>query len=302
MSIAEDEGLIGIDIVGVGGRRDRVQRGLRLSELILQCGELRALGVDVSFLLLAFRAQLLDLGYTLSHIHRGQILAVQTATDQDADNNEDAGRDDCGAITREPSPPRRPRNRAAAGWRAVVHRIPLYCLDLVSGAIKSAPARNAPESPERIGRTPGISITVADDAVFSGCARITGPAFAVSSGATGVAAPEVPGGGLAGGEPGLAGAAPGAVEVFGGALLFGAGGGALPDGLDEEVPEGGAPEPDGAVVDEAPPAPDGEAAPDGLGSALRMIGRPSLPEPITTTFALGDCESKSVASMPRQRK
>jgi hypothetical protein len=168
-------------------------------------------------------------------------------------------------------------------------------LDLVWGDIKSAPARKAPEIPERIGRTPGISITVAVEAVFSGWARITGPAFAVSSGATGVAAPEVPGGGLPGGEPGLAGFAPGAVEVFGGALLFGAGG-----GVDEEVPED-APEPDGAAVDEVLP-PDGEAAPDGLGSALRMIGRPSLPEPITTTFALGDCESKSVASMPRQRK
>ena len=117
-----------------------------------------------------------------------------------------------------------------------------------------------------------------------------------------MAAPEVPGGGLPGGEPGLPGVAPGAVEVFGGALVFGAGGGALPDGLDKEVPEDDAPEPDGAVVDDAPLPPDGEAAPGGLGSALRMIGRPSLPEPITTTFALGDCESKSVASMPRQRK
>lgn len=144
-----------------------------------------------------------------------------------------------------------------------------------------------------------MSSAVADDAVFSGWARMTGPAFAVSSGATGVAAPEVPGGGLAGGEPGLAGLAPGAVDVFGGALLFGAGGGALPD---EEVPEDDAPEPDGAVVDEAPLPPDCEAAPGGLGSALRMMGKPSLPEPMTTTFALGDCESKSVASMPRQRK
>jgi hypothetical protein len=26
-------------------------------------------------------------------------------------------------------------------------------------------------------------------------------------------------------------------------------------------------------------------------SALRIIGRPSLPEPMTTTFALGDCAS-----------
>lgn len=152
-----------------------------------------------------------------------------------------------------------------------------------------------------------MSSAFADDAVFSGWARMTGPAFAVSSGATGVAAPEVPGGSLLGNAPGLPGVAPGAVDVFGGALLFGVGGAALPDGLDEEVPddevsEDEAPEPGGAVVDEAPLPPDCGAAPDGLGSALRMIGKPSLPEPMTTTFALGDCASKSVASMPRQRK
>jgi len=35
-------------------------------------------------------------------------------------------------------------------------------------------------------------------------------------------------------------------------------------------------------------------------SALRMIGRPFLPEPMTTIFALGDCASRRVASMPRQ--
>ena len=156
--------------------------------------------------------------------------------------------------------------------------------------------------PDKIGRTPGISSAVADDAVFSGWAMIAGAAFAVSSGATGVAAPEVPGAGLLGGEPGPPGIAPGAVDVFGGALLFGAGGGALPEGLDEDVPEDDVPEAGGAVVDEAPVPPDCEAAPGGMGSALRMIGKPSLPEPMTTTFALGDCESKSVASMPRQRK
>ena len=37
-------------------------------------------------------------------------------------------------------------------------------------------------------------------------------------------------------------------------------------------------------------------------SALRMIGRPSLPEPMTTIFALGDCASRRVASMPCQRR
>src|SRR6516162_6330235 len=179
---------------------------------------------------------------------------------------------------------------------------PLYCLDLVSGDIKSAPARKAPEIPESSGRSPGISSAVADDTVFSGWARMTGPAFAVCSGATGVASPEVPGGTLLGNAPGLPGVAPGAVDVFGGALLFGACGSALPDWLDEEPPEDDAPEPDGAAVDEAPLPPDCEAAPGALGSALRMIGKPSLPEPMTTTFALGDCESKSVASIPRQRK
>ena len=112
----------------------------------------------------------------------------------------------------------------------------------------------------------------------------------------------MPGGGLLGGEPGLPGVAPGAVEVFGGALLFGAGGGALPEGFDEEVPDDDAPEAGGPVVDEAPLPPDCEPAPGGLGSALRMIGKPSLPDPMTTTFAFCDCESKSVASIPRQRK
>jgi hypothetical protein len=107
---------------------------------------------------------------------------------------------------------------------------------------------------------------------------------------------------LFGGEPGPPGVAPGAVEVFGGALLFGAGGGALAEGLDEDVPEEDAPEAGSVVVDEAPVPPDWEAAPGALGSALRMIGKPSLPEPMTTTFALGDCDSRSVASMPRQRK
>jgi len=34
----------------------------------------------------------------------------------------------------------------------------------------------------------------------------------------------------------------------------------------------------------------------------RMIGKPSLPLPMTTTFAFADCESCSVASMPRQRR
>jgi hypothetical protein len=89
-----------------------------------------------------------------------------------------------------------------------------------------------------------MSSAVADDSVFSGWARTTGLAFAVSSGAAGVAAPEVPGAGLAGGELGLAGAPPGAVELFGGALLFGAGGGALPVGPDEEAPEDDAPDDD----------------------------------------------------------
>jgi hypothetical protein len=223
------------------------------------------------------------------------------SSDQDADNDYDHDENRRSAVFRTKAAPPRTLGTAVR-LRPIKHRIPLYCLDLVSGDIKSAPARKAPEIPERIGRTPGISSAAADDAVFSGWARITGPAFAVSSGATGVAAPEVPGGAFLGGEPGLPGIAPGAVDVFGGALLFGAGGAALPDGFDEEVPEGDAPEADGAVVDEAPLPPDCEAAPGGLGSALRMIGKPSLPEPMTTTFALADCESKSVASMPRQRK
>jgi len=138
---------------------------------------------------------------------------------------------------------------------------------------------------------PGMSSALAVAAAVPDCgAAAGGAAFAVSTGVTGLAAPEVPGDGLFGAEPGLLGVPPGAVEVFGGALPGGAGG-ALPN------------EPDEAPEDDSPEAPE-DAAPlaDELGSALRMIGRPSLPEPITTTLALGDCDSKSVASMPRQRK
>jgi len=40
----------------------------------------------------------------------------------------------------------------------------------------------------------------------------------------------------------------------------------------------------------------------GVSTLPRMIGKPSLPLPMTTTFALVDCESCSVASMPRQRR
>jgi hypothetical protein len=40
----------------------------------------------------------------------------------------------------------------------------------------------------------------------------------------------------------------------------------------------------------------------GVSTLPRMIGKPSLPLPMTTTFAFVDCESCSVASMPRQRK
>ena len=54
---------------------------------------------------------------------------------------------------------------------------------------------------------------------------------------------------------------------------------------------------DGAALpdefEDAAPEVDGDAAPSELGSALRMIGKPSFPEPMTTTLALGDCASKS---------
>lgn len=178
---------------------------------------------------------------------------------------------------------------------------PVYCFDFGSGDVKSAPARKTPEIPERIERTPGISSAVAVDAVFSvGAAPPDGPAFAVCSGAAGVTAPDVPAGGLFGGEPVLPGVAPGVVDTLGGALVAGAGGGVLLDGLDED-PVDEAPE-DEAPVDELPPPGACGAAPDALGSALRMIGSPSLPEPMTTTLEFGDCASSSVASMPRQRK
>ena len=223
------------------------------------------------------------------------------SSDEDADDYYDHDENRRTPVFRSKTAPPRTLGTAVR-LHPIKHRIPLYWFDLASGEMKSAPARKAPEMPERIGRTPGMSSVVADDRVFSGWARITGPAFAVCSGVTGVAAPEVPGGGLFGGEPAPPGVAPGAVEVFGGALLFGAGGGALPDAFDEEAPDDAASDDEGAVVDEAPLAPDCVAPPGALGSALRMIGKPSLPEPMTTTFAFGDCESKSVASIPRQRR
>src|SRR5262245_57347324 len=40
----------------------------------------------------------------------------------------------------------------------------------------------------------------------------------------------------------------------------------------------------------------------GVSTLPRMIGKPSLPLPMTTTLAFVDCESCSVASMPRQRR
>jgi hypothetical protein len=178
--------------------------------------------------------------------------------------------------------------------RPINHRIPLYCLDFVSGDIKSAPARKAPERPERIGRTPGISSAVAVVAAVPDCGlALAGGTLAVSSGVIGVAAPEVPGGGLLGGDPGLPGVVLGAVEELGGVLLAGA---AVPDEFDGEAP------PELLEAGAADEAPDCDPPPRLLGSALRMIGRPSLPEPMTTTLALGDCESKRVASMPRQRR
>src|SRR5262245_9435058 len=40
----------------------------------------------------------------------------------------------------------------------------------------------------------------------------------------------------------------------------------------------------------------------GVSTLPRMIGKPSLPLPMTTTFAFVYCASCSVASMPRQRR
>lgn len=51
-----------------------------------------------------------------------------------------------------------------------------------------------------------------------------------------------------------------------------------------------------------PFAPDGGVTPGAAGSALRIIGRPSLPEPMMIIFEFCDCASSRVASMPRQRR
>ena len=73
--------------------------------------------------------------------------------------------------------------------------------------------------------------------------------------------------------------------------------------LDPPVTGGGAP---GAGVDVVLPGMAGAPAggvPGTVGTSLpRMIGSPSLPEPMITILVLGDCANASVASMPRQRR
>ena len=61
---------------------------------------------------------------------------------------------------------------------------------------------------------------------------------------------------------------------------------------------------EGLDVGDEPPVSLGAAGGDAGGASTlpRMIGRPSRPVPITTTFAFVDCASCSVASMPRQRR
>src|ERR1700688_1548301 len=93
--------------------------------------------------------------------------------------------------------------------------------------------------------------------------------------------------------------------------------GALPadwptlSGSVDPLPDAGAPDDDLSVA--AGGAPDGGAAPfggscgvspepGGVSTLPRMIGRPSLLVPMMTIFALVDCASASVASMPRQRR
>src|SRR5690349_9956221 len=165
------------------------------------------------------------------------------SADDNADNDYDRDKNHPAAVFRPKETPTR-RPGSAARLRPIKHRVPLYCLDFVSGEIKSAPARKAPESPERIGRTPGISSALVVGAADPDCGpALGGAALAVSSVVIGVAAPDVPGGGLGGDEPGLPGIALGAVELLGAALFAG---GALPDEFDEEVPPGEAP------CDEAP--------------------------------------------------
>src|SRR5262249_25625741 len=182
-----------------------------------------------------------------------------------------------------------------------------YCFDLASGEVRSAPARKTPEIPDRMERTPGISTPVMTGAVLASCvAPLAAPVIAVCSGVGGDTAPEVPGGGLFGAVPGATGVEPGAVDEFGGAVPEDVDGGILLGGADEfpapDAPElpgaPEAPEPEDDPVD----APGCGAPPCALGSALRMIGSPSRPEPMTTTFEFGDCASSSVASMPRQRR
>src|ERR1700730_4716725 len=79
----------------------------------------------------------------------------------------------------------------------------------------------------------------------------------------------------------------------------------------DPLPGAGAPDDDLSLA--AGGAPAGGAAPfaggctvipepGGVSTLPRMRGRPSLLVPKMTIFALGDCASASVASMPRQRR
>src|ERR1700688_4398029 len=90
-----------------------------------------------------------------------------------------------------------------------------YCPGLVAdGDVRSAPARSAPEIPDRMERTPGTSSGVAAAAVLPVSAVLPDEAvLAVLSGVDGVASPDFPpGSGFPAGPAPAGGDAPGVVD------------------------------------------------------------------------------------------
>ena len=92
MAVGHDQGLIGNDIIGIGGGHDGLERSLRGIMLGLQRRQLRHFLVDRAFQLLILGAQLFDDRIAPAQVARGQELPIQIAADQDAEDSHDSGK------------------------------------------------------------------------------------------------------------------------------------------------------------------------------------------------------------------
>ena len=88
MTVGDDERLVGIDVIGVLRRHDRIQRRLRVRQLGLQRGELCELIAVSGLKLLAFAAQQLNGGVALDEVAGSEPPAVHVAADRDAECEE----------------------------------------------------------------------------------------------------------------------------------------------------------------------------------------------------------------------